>query len=59
MKLNNAKCHFLLSGTKREHSWAKIGDDKIWESNEDKLLGIINLSFTVILQILPSKPIKN
>ena len=40
MKLNADKCHFLVSGTKYEHSWAKIGDDKIWESNEVNLLGV-------------------
>ena len=34
MKLNTDKCHSLVSGTKYEHSRAKIGDDKIWESNE-------------------------
>ena len=36
-KLNTDKCHLLISGTKYEHSWAKISDDKIWESNEVKL----------------------
>ena len=40
MKLNNDKCHLLVSGTKYEHNWAKIGNDKIWESNEVKLLGV-------------------
>ena len=29
----------LDSGTKYEHSWAKIVDDKIRKSNEVKLLG--------------------
>ena len=41
MKLNSDKCHLLVSGTKCEHSWAKIDDDKIWKSNEVKLLGVI------------------
>ena len=40
MKLNNDKCHLLVSGTKYEHNWAKIGNDKIWESNEVKLLDV-------------------
>ena len=40
MKLNTDKCHLLVSGTKYEHSWQKIGDDKIWKSNEVKLLGV-------------------
>ena len=30
----------LVSGTKYEHRWAKIGDDKIGESNKFKLLGV-------------------
>ena len=39
MKLNIDKCHLLASSveirnTKYEHSWAKIGDDEIWESSE-------------------------
>ena len=28
----------IFSGTKYEHSWARIGDNKIWESNAVKLL---------------------
>ena len=40
MKINNDKCHLLVSGTKYEHSWAKIGNEKIWKSNEVKLLGV-------------------
>ena len=30
----------LVYGTRYEHSWAKIGDDKIWEKTEVKLLGV-------------------
>ena len=33
MKLNTDKCNMLVSGRKYEHSWSKIGDDKIWENN--------------------------
>ena len=40
MKLNTNKCHSLVSGTKYEHRRAKIRNDKIWESNEVKLLGV-------------------
>ena len=40
MKLNTEKCHLLISGNKNEHMWAKVGNDKIWESNTVKLLGI-------------------
>ena len=40
MKLNTAKCHLLVSGTRYEYSWAKIGDHKTWDINEIKLLGV-------------------
>ena len=48
MKLNTEKCHLLISGNKSEHIWTKIGDNKIWERNKVKLLGITidnNLKF--------------
>ena len=62
MKLSTDKCHLLVLRTKYKHSWAKIGDDKTWESNEVKLLGIAidsKLSLTVTLPIFASNPIKN
>ena len=40
MKLNEGKCHFLISGNINEHLWVKVGDALIWESSEEKLLGI-------------------
>ena len=39
MKLNTDKCHLLASLTKMK-MWAKVGNDKIWESNTVKLLGV-------------------
>ena len=39
MKLNQDKCHFLISGS-TEHIWIKVGEQVIWESNKEKLLGI-------------------
>ena len=48
MKLNQDKCHFLLSDHKHEVMFAKIRHSKIWESCAQKLLGIIidqNLKF--------------
>ena len=48
MKLNQAKCHLLVSGHKHGTVWAKLGETKIWESNKQKLLGVvidINLNF--------------
>ena len=40
MKLNQSKCHFLVSGNINEHLWVKVGDEMIWESAEEKLLGV-------------------
>ena len=39
MKLNESKCHFLTRGT-REVLFVKVGDEMIWESMSEKLLGI-------------------
>ena len=40
MKLNDDKCHLLVSGNKYENVWAQIGKAKIWESKTQKLLGV-------------------
>ena len=40
MKLNPDKCHLLVSGHRYEHMWIRVGQDKIWEDKEAKLLGI-------------------
>ena len=40
MKLNTDKCHLIVSGYKHEQIWAKIGNDKMWESSDVKLLGV-------------------
>ena len=40
MKLNQNKCHLLVSGFKYENVWAKIGKTKIWESKKQILLGV-------------------
>ena len=48
MKLNADKCQLLLSGYKIQWTWAMIGNERIWESKSEKLLGIIidkNLNF--------------
>ena len=58
MKLNHAKCHFLVLGKMNEHLWAKVGDEQIWESYEEKLLGVIidkNLNFNSHLTTLCNK----
>ena len=36
MKLNEDKCHLLVSGFKHEVLWADIGGKRIWESTEKK-----------------------
>ena len=40
MKLNKDKCHLSVSGHKYENVWLKMGDEKIWESAKQKLLGM-------------------
>ena len=40
MKLNQDKCNLLISGHKYENVWANINSCKIWESNDQKLLGV-------------------
>ena len=32
--------YFLLSSTSQEHLWVKVGDQVIWASNQEKLLGV-------------------
>ena len=39
MKLNQDKCHLLVSGYKNENVWVNVGKEKIWESNKQRLLG--------------------
>ena len=40
MKLNTDKCHLIIGGNKSEHIWIQLGEDKIWESGQVKLLGV-------------------
>ncbi len=58
MKLNEDKCHFLIAGIMNEHLFAKVGDKLIWESMEEKLLGVTidkNLKFNSHLSSLCKK----
>ena len=55
MKLNQDKCHLLISGHKYESVWANIGSCKICESNEQKLRGVnidrkLNISHYILKQ---------
>ena len=40
MKLSKDKRHLLVSRHKYENVWLKLGDEKIWESAKQKLLGM-------------------
>ena len=40
MKLNQDKCHLLVSAYNHENVWAKIGNEINQESNKQKLLGL-------------------
>ena len=58
MKLNQDKCHLLVSGYKHENVWSQIGDEKNWESNKQKLLGLQidrNLHFNEYVSLLCKK----
>ena len=58
MKLNQDKCHFLTGANTNELLWLKVGDAMIWESSEEKLLGITidkNLNFNSHLSNLCRK----
>ena len=41
MKLNQDKCHFLISEHKYQTLFVNVGETKIWESNQQKPLGIL------------------
>ena len=58
MKLNQGKCRFMLAGNTPESLCIKVGENLIWESNHEKLLGLIidkNLNFEKHLTILCKK----
>ena len=57
MKLNQSKCHFLFAGNTPEYR-AKVGEETIWESNQEKLLGLViekKLHFDGHLSLLRKK----
>ena len=41
MTLNEVKCHLLVAGHRHETLWANIGDTRISESKNEKLLGVV------------------
>ena len=40
MKLNQSKCHFMVSTRSPEQFWITVGSQIIWESRQEKLLGV-------------------
>ena len=40
MKLNADKCHLIIAGYKHQCHWAMVGEEKIWENEVEKLLGV-------------------
>ena len=40
MKLNQSNGHLLVAGHRHETLWVNIGETKIWENNNEKLLGL-------------------
>ena len=58
MKLNPDKCHFIIAANTHEHLWVKVGESLIWESQEEKLLGVTidnNLKFSIHLSNICKK----
>ena len=58
MKLNQDKCHLLVSGYKHENITAQIGEVKIWESSKQNSLGVVidtDLSFNKYVSSLCKK----
>ena len=58
MKINQGKCHLLVSVYKHKNIWARTGDVKIWESSKQKLLGVVtdrDLSFNEYISSLSKK----
>ena len=41
MKLNKDKCKVLIAGNKCEHMWLDVGNNRMWESKSEKMLGIL------------------
>ena len=40
MKLNQPKCHFIAPSHSPEELWIKVGQQIIWESKQERLLGL-------------------
>ena len=40
MKLNQDKCHLIVSGHKYENVFASVGQSIIWETEDQKLIAL-------------------
>ena len=40
MKSNQSKCHFILPSSSPEQFWIRVGEQIIWESQHERLLGL-------------------
>ena len=48
IKLNEVKCHLFVADHGYETLWSNIGEARLWESKNEKLLGLVinrNLNF--------------
>ena len=58
IKSNQDKCHLLVPGYKNENVGTNIGNEKLWDSNKRKLLGLNidkNLNFNEHVSSLSRK----
>ena len=58
MKPNQSKCHFLAPSHSPEMLWIQVGEQVIWESRKEKLLGVVvdkGLNFKEHLEFLCKK----
>ena len=58
MKSNQTKCHFMIASNSPEQLWIQIGEQIIWESKQEKLLGLTvdkKLLFDKHVQIICNK----
>ena len=58
MKPNQSKCHFLAPSHSPKLLWIQVGEQIIWESRKEKLLGVMvdkGLNFKEHLELLCKK----
>ena len=55
MKLNQNKCHLLVSGCKHENEWIQIRDQITWETDKQKLQGFQIEDWILSVSIMQKK----